>query len=189
MNNWMIIAAIVIVFLVIVFYRGTRKVKESDKYKSLLNEKLPHVEIGTANYQGGCPNMPKPAKVTVGIANEDHLVMYDFRGNSATIDFDKVRKIEKFTTKKNPDFKGRSVIFYGPLVPLIFKPKITHFCVIGYIDTNSEENNILFESSDRRQINQIYEQVNKSWCRYERSLSCRSKYHNRRNQNQAGNCC
>lgn len=166
MDTWMMIAALIIVSLIIVFYRGSSRFKKLEKQKTLVNEKYPHVEIGRASYQGGCPSMPKLAKVTIGIANDDRLLIYDLAGKVEAIGFDKIKKIEKFTTKKNPDFKGRSVIFYGPLVPLIFKPKVSHFCVVNYVDINNETNNLLFNSNEREKLNQIYKSLYQGWKEY-----------------------
>lgn len=167
MNTGMIIAALVIVLFIIVFYRGSSVFKKLEKQKNIVNEKFPHVEIGNATYQGGCPSMPKLAKVTVGIvSNDDQLLLYNQTGHTATIGFNKVKKIEKFTTQKNPDFRGRSVIFYGPLVPMIFKPKISHFCVVKYVDINNEVNNLLFNSNDHEEINSIYTGLYQGWKNY-----------------------
>lgn len=167
MSFWVVIAGIFILFLGVAYFRGDRKLKEIKKVESLVNEKLENVKAGEVTYQGGFPPMPKPTQVTVGVS-EDYMVLYDFKGTCGKVDFGQVKKIEKITTRKRPDTRGRSFVLWGPLVPLLLKVKIQHFIVINYIDVNQEENNVLFQSKDAAQINKVYEELNSRWHKYKK---------------------
>jgi len=151
------------------FYRGSRRLKKIEQFEAMLNNESPNVKIGKAVYHGGFPPMPRPAHVSVGIS-EEYIVFYDENGVNGRINFNQFIKIDKFTTRKEPDLKGRSLILYGPLVPIIFTAKIKHFITINYVDVNNEENNIVFEIRGIASMQQMFERINQGWCEYKRDI-------------------
>lgn len=172
MNYFMVFIGVTLLYAAFTFYQGSRVYKETQRIEESVREKFPNTTIGKANYQGGFPPMPKLAKVTVGITLDSNaLVMFNKNGTAGEIEFERILKIEKFTTKKNPDFKGRSVVLYGPLVPLIFKPKIAHFCIVRYIDIDNEENNLVLQSPDKTEIDQIYKNLHESWKGFKKQIA------------------
>jgi len=172
MNYWMVFIGFTLLYAAFTFFQGSRKYKETQRIEESVQAQIPHFTIGKANYQGGFPPMPKLAKVTLGIADDNTgLVMYDKNGTTGKIEFVRIMKTEKFTTKKDPDLKGRSVVLYGPLVPFIFRPKISHFCIVNYIDINDEQNNLVFHSTDKQEIDRIYKSLDESWKSYKKKPS------------------
>ena len=165
MNFWVIVAGIFLLFLVVAYFRGDQKFKNSQKADSLIIEQIDNIKAGEVTYQGGFPSMPKPARVTVGVS-DDYVVMYDIEGTWGKVDFAKVKNIEKFTTRKRPDTKGRSFVLWGPFVPFLLRAKTNHFIVINYIDVNHEENNVLFQSNKAAQINKVFEEISSRWDKY-----------------------
>jgi len=172
MKYWLVFIGITLLYTVFTFFRGSRRYKEAQRIEESVRIKIPNSTIGKANYQGGFPLMPKLAKVTLGITNDkDSLVMYDQNGTAGKLEFERILKIDKFTTKKNAELKGRSVVLYGPLAPMIFRPKISHFCIVNYFDINDEENNLVFHSADKEEIDRIYTSISKSWKAYNNGRS------------------
>lgn len=168
MAKWLIITSSIstLIFLIII-YRGNKQVKCRDSILENMarveNSEIEH--IGYLSYQGGFSQIPKPQKMNIALS-DDYLVMVTKEGIKGKVDYARFRKCDKFTTKKHPDLRGRSIVLWGPLVGAFLKPKIRHFMVINYLDINKEENNILLECKDANELEMINEKVEKTWKSY-----------------------
>lgn len=168
MAKWFIITSAIstLIFLVII-YRGNKQVKDRDaileNVTRIENCEIEH--IGYFSYHGGYPQIPKPQKMNIALS-DDYLLMVTKEGIKGKVDYARFRKCYKFTTKKHPDLRGRSVVLWGPFLGIFLKPKIKHFMVINYLDINEEENNILLECKEPNELEMINEKVEKSWKSY-----------------------
>lgn len=167
MDNWLIMAAAVMLSLLILFYRGNKKLAFN---KTVLENtaRINHIDINNmvnVSYHGGYPHIPKPQKMYIGLSDE-YLLLLTNEGATGKIYFDKWNKIDKFTIRKEPDLKGRSIVLWGPFVSLLNKASIRHFVFVNYQDINGQENNILIEHNDISKVQEIFERFSTSWEQY-----------------------
>ncbi|NPV27550.1 MAG: hypothetical protein HPY81_08960 [Firmicutes bacterium] len=163
MGNWVIAALLILGYF---FFCGHRKLKEIKRVETMVKAENKNMEVfGSVTYHGGFPPMPKPSHLSVGLSDE-YLVLYDRKGNYGRVYFDRFKNIEKFTTRTEADLKGKSVVFWGPLAPLVFRAKIRHFVVINYIDINDEENNILLETKELPEQKELYNRLKSAKRKY-----------------------
>ncbi len=160
MTKWLIIGSVSVLTFLIIIYRGNRQIKCRDTILENMaridNNEIEH--IGYVSYQGGYPPIPKPQKLNIALS-DDYLLMVTKEGIKGKVDYSRWIKCDKFTTKKNPDLRGKSVVLWGPFLGIFLKPKIRHFMVINYLDVNREENNILIECKDLSELDLINEKL------------------------------
>jgi hypothetical protein len=119
-------------------------------------------QLGSVSYHGGFPTIPRPTPLKVGLAGSS-LVIYSLKGEAGTIPLNSINKIEHFTTRTKADLKNKSVVFWGPLGPMLFKDKYRHFTVIKYTDINNNENNLLLELKDSGSCREFSGQLTECW--------------------------
>jgi hypothetical protein len=143
MDYRMIIAGVVVLALVFLFFRGDKTAKQ----KEALNQNIEDIYgpmsevVEDVSYQGGFPPMPKPARLNIGIT-ESELVLFDRMGNNGSIEYRKIKKVDSFTTKKERKRKF-GIMAYGPLALVLNKPSMRYFFLAEYIDINEEDNIML----------------------------------------------
>jgi hypothetical protein len=154
----MIIFAVVL-FFVIVMYRGDRLIKAKSKLDKHMEEIYgPMTEIvDNLNYQGGFPPMPKPARMSLGIT-ESELVLFDKFGNNGRVGYDKIKKTDRFTTKTERKRKF-GIMAYGPIAMVLNKPTFRHFFTVEYIDIDNDNNILVFMVGTRETADNLCETV------------------------------
>lgn len=168
MAKWLIITICIstLIFLIII-YRGNKQVKQRDAILENVAriENCPIEQIAYLSYHGGFPQIPKPQKMNIALT-DDHLVMITKEGIIGKVDYARFKKCDKFTTKKNPDLRGKSIVLWGPFVGIFLKTKTRHFIVINYLDINKEKNNILLECKDSNELELINKAMVEAWESY-----------------------
>jgi hypothetical protein len=106
-------------------------------------------------YQGGFPPMPKPARLNLGIT-ESALVLYDNAGNSGLIEYEKIKKLDRFVTKQERKRKF-SLMAYGPIALVLNRPTFRHFFTVDYVDVNNEKNNVLVVVKTKEIADNLYQ--------------------------------
>ncbi|MDD4236962.1 MAG: hypothetical protein PHT62_00195 [Desulfotomaculaceae bacterium] len=143
-----LIGVAVLVVLTISYLRGRSKLREVEQADQHFTEKFQIDELlGSVSYQGGFPQIPRPTPLKVGLA-DGSLVLYSLKGEAGAIPYQRIKKIDHFTTCTKANLKNKSVVFWGPFAPMIFKDKYRHFTRINYIDIDNDENNLLLELKD-----------------------------------------
>jgi hypothetical protein len=97
------------------------------------------------------------------------LVLYSLKGETGTVSFQQIKKIEHFTTCTKANLKNKSVVFWGPIAPMIFKDKYRHFTLIKYTDINNDENNLLLELKDSGACRDFSSQLTGSWSSFKKN--------------------
>jgi hypothetical protein len=138
----MVICAFAIFFLFVI-YRGDRAFKAKKKMEEQMSDIYGEMSevFDDVAYQGGFPPMPKPARLNLGIT-ESALILYDKDGNSGLIEYEKIKKLDRFVTKYQRKRKF-SLMAYGPIAMVLNRPTYRHFFTVDYIDVNNEKNNVL----------------------------------------------
>jgi len=158
-----LIGAAVLVLLTISYLRGRSKMREGELMDQHIAVKYQIGELlGTVSYHGGFPPIPRPAPLKVGLAGGS-LVLYSLKGEAGTISFQRIKKIDHFTTCTKANLKNKSVVLWGPFAPMIFKDKYRHFTRIKYIDIDNDENNLLLELKDSGTCREFSSQLSGSW--------------------------
>ncbi len=156
----LIASGIIFLMLIVMFLRGHQIAKAKEK----MVERVTKVEndraqiLGYLPYHGGLPSIPKPQKLNIATTN-DSLLLFTNEGVSEKVIYEKCKKVEKFTTRKSPDLKGKSIVLWGPFVGIFLKPKIRHFIVLNYQDGHHKENNLLLETDSKTEQDKIYEKI------------------------------
>ncbi|MDR1134898.1 MAG: hypothetical protein LBL49_01780 [Clostridiales Family XIII bacterium] len=140
MDYRVIALGVLVLALLFLFFRGDRRIKERDALNKRMNDVYGTMAevVDDVIYQGGFPPMPKPARMSLGIT-ESELVLFDRAGNNGCIEYEKIKKVDKFTTRKERTRKF-GIMAYGPLALVLNKPSFRHFFVVEYIDMNNEDN-------------------------------------------------
>lgn len=158
-----LIGAAILALLTISYLKGRSKMREMELMDQHIAKKFQIEELlGPVSYQGGFPTIPRPAPLKVGLAGGS-LVLYSLKGEAGTIPYQQIKKIEHFTTRTKANLKNKSVVFWGPFAPMIFKDKFRHFTLIKYIDIDNDENNLLFELKDKGACQEFSRQLSGSW--------------------------
>ncbi len=168
MAKWLIITSgISTLLFLIILYRGNKQVKHRDSiFENVAKIDDCEIEhIGYLSYHGGYPQIPKPQKMNIALSN-DYMLMVTKEGIQGKVDYAKFRKCDKFTTRKRPDLKGRSIVLWGPFMGIFLKPKIRHFIVVNYLDINGEQNNVLLECKEADELEMVNEKVERAWKSY-----------------------
>jgi hypothetical protein len=156
---WPTIIIAIVVVCGFAYYRGYRNLQAITRLNDRIAKEYHIVEqLGSVSYHGGLPQLPKPVALKVGLAS-DSLVIYTTKGASDCVGFERIRKVDRFTTRRKADLRHQSVVLWGPLAPMVFKDKIRHFMVINYLDVNNDENNILFESRSAAMCQGLYKKI------------------------------
>lgn len=160
MSTGLILGGAVLVSFAILTIRGDKKVKDREKIfqEIKLKENITAETLGFMAYHGGFPPIPKPQKLNIAIA-DDGLLLFTNQGTSGKIEFNNFKKVEKFTTRKHPDLKGKSIVLWGPFVGLFLKPKIRHFIVVKYKDMRDVENNLLVECGSIKEQESVFKTI------------------------------
>jgi hypothetical protein len=148
-------------FLTAVIYRGDKLIKAKGRLDKQIEDIYGAMTeiVDNVSYQGGFPAMPKPCRLNLGIT-ESELVLFDKAGNSGRIEYGKMRKVDRFTTKHQRDRKHRlSLIAYGPIAMMVNKPTFRHFFTVEYIDSNEERNNLLVTVGTKEIAENLYKSV------------------------------
>ncbi|EHQ89413.1 hypothetical protein [Desulfosporosinus youngiae] len=159
MVNWWIIGGIAIIVIGWTWYRGNNMIKSRE---SLICEitrvgNINAKDIYYLSYHGGVPAIPKPQKLNIAIANQ-YILLFNDKGDNEKIYFRSFRKIDKLTTRKGPNLKGKSIVLWGPFVGLFLQVKLRYFIIIEYLDSNNQNNNILFEC-DLKGHKDLYDKI------------------------------
>jgi len=158
-----LIGVAVLVLLTISYLRGRSKMREVELMDQHVAEKYQIKELlGPVSCQGGFPPIPRPTPVKVGLT-DGALLLYSLKGEAGTIPYQQIKKIEHFTTRTKANLKNKSVVFWGPFGPMIFKDKYRHFTRIHYIDIDNDENNLLLELKDSGACREFSGQLRGSW--------------------------
>jgi len=153
----MIIGAALLVFCFGI-YRSNKLLKEKDKLEAGLKSMYESMDIlGEVIYQGGFPEMPKPARLSIALTGS-YLILFDKKGASGRIEYDRFRKIDKFTSSK-PNTKRYSLMAWGPLAMLLNRPTYQHFIVVSYTDIDNEYNNMVFQIKTGEKMNEYFESI------------------------------
>jgi hypothetical protein len=154
----MIICAVVL-FFIFVMYRGDRLLKAKDKLDRRMEEIYgPMTEIvDNVNYQGGFPPMPKPVRLSLGIT-ESELVLFDKLGNNGRVEYGKIKKTDRFTTKTERKRKF-GLMAYGPLAMVLNKPTFRYFFTVEYIDIDNDDNILVFMVGTREIADNLYKTI------------------------------
>lgn len=160
MSSGLIIGGAVLLSLIILTIRGDKKVKEREKiFEEIKSKEKTSAEIlAFLSYHGGFPLIPKPQKLNIALA-DDGLLLFTNQGVSGKVEFSCCKKLEKFSTRKNPDLKGKSIVLWGPFIGLFLKPKIRHFIVLNYEDMRGLDNNLLLEASDNKEQENVFRKI------------------------------
>lgn len=160
MSSGLIIGGALLVSISFLTIRGDKEVKKREKLfeEIKLKEDASAKILGFMAYHGGFPPIPKPQKLNIAVA-DDGLLLFTNQGVSGKIDFACFQKVEKFTTRKHPDLKGKSIVLWGPFVGLFLKPKIRHFIVVKYKDIRSMNNNILVECGNAKEQENVFKTI------------------------------
>jgi hypothetical protein len=152
----MIICAVVL-FFVLVMYRGDRLLKAKTKLDKHMEEIYgPMTEIvDNLNYQGGFPPMPKPARLRLGIT-ESELVLFDKFGNNGRVEYSKIKNTDRFTTKTERKRKF-GIMAYGPLAMVLNKPTFRHFFTVEYTDVDDDDNILVFMVGTRETADNLHD--------------------------------
>jgi hypothetical protein len=165
-----LIGAAVLVLLTLIYLKGRSKMREVERMDQLVAEKYQIGELlGTVSYHGGFPPIPRPAPLKAGLAGGS-LVLYSLKGEAGTIPFQRIKKIEHFTTCTKANLKNKSVVLWGPIAPMVFKDKYRHFTLIKYTDINNDENNLLLELKDSGACREFSGQLSGSWRSFKKHL-------------------
>lgn len=149
-----------VVFLILCFgmYRSNKLLKQKKKLETGIKCVYESVDIlGDVIYQGGYPPMPKPAHLKIGLTGS-YMVLFDKKGASGRIEYDRLRKIDKFTVSK-PNTKRYSLMAWGPLAIYFNQPTYQHFIVVSYVDIDNDYNNIVFQIPNEEIRNQYFESI------------------------------
>lgn len=158
MSYQVIIIGVVLLILGFSMYRSSKLLKEKEKIDKEINNMHGSMNIlGDVIYQGGFPPMPKPAHLTIGLTGS-YMVLIDKKGRSGRIEYDRFRKIDKFTTSP-PNTKKYSLIAWGPLAMYFNRPTYQHFIVISYIDVDNDLNNLVFMIRDEENRNELFKSI------------------------------
>jgi hypothetical protein len=131
-----------VLFFVFVVWRGDRLLKEKNRLDEHMVEIYGEMELfEDVHYQGGFPPIPKPSRMTIGIT-ESELVLYNKAGENGRIEYDRIKKADRFTTKHDRKYKF-GMIAYGPIAILLNRPTFRNFFTMEYIDVDNERNNLL----------------------------------------------
>lgn len=160
----------VVALLTVSYLKGRSKMREMELMDRRITEKYQIEEmLGSVSYHGGLPTMPRPAPLKVGLTGSS-LVLYSQKGEAGTVPLQRIKKVEHFTTLTKANLKNKSVVFWGPLGPLIFKDKYRHFTLIKYIDIDNDENNLLLELKDSGTCREFSDQISGCWHGFKRNL-------------------
>jgi hypothetical protein len=159
MSYKIVVLCVFVLLFLVVIYRGDRKVKARKKIDERMVEIYGEMSevFDDVAYQGGFPPMPKPARLNLGVT-ESALVLYDHDGNNGLIEYEKIRKLDRFVTKHDRKRKF-SLMAYGPLALVLNRPSFRHFFTMDYIDVNNERNNILVLVRNREIAENLYQSV------------------------------
>jgi hypothetical protein len=167
----LLIGVAVLVLLTISYLRGRSKLREVELMDQQIADKYQTEEVlGPVSYQGGFPPIPRPTPLKVGLT-DGSLVLYSLKGDTGTIPYQQIKKIDHFTTCTKANLKNKSVVFWGPIAPMIFKDKYRHFTRINYIDIDNDENNLLLELKDSVACREFSGQLSGSWSSFRKNQS------------------
>jgi hypothetical protein len=135
-----IIGAVILLLFALVTYRGHKLLKAKEKLERQIEEIYGPMDeiVDHVIYQGGFPPMPKPARLSFGLTGSE-LILYDKTGKNGRIGYDKIKKLDIFTTLVERKRKF-SLMAYGPLALLLNRPTYRHFFTMEYIDVNDQDN-------------------------------------------------
>lgn len=156
----MVLGGLAIITFIIIILRGDKKLREREKViEELTQEENTNLEmLGSLPYHGGFPQIPRPQKLNIALTH-DSLLLFSDKGDSGKVELINCKKVEKFTTRKNPNLKGKSIVLWGPFVGLFSKPKFRHFIVIKYKDIRNENNNLLLEAHNINELDKVYTKI------------------------------
>ncbi len=155
------VAAVVLTALTILFFRGNKLIRLREeavrKIGSGDNEAIE--TLAYVSYHGGLPEIPKPQKLTIALA-DSYLLLLTNKGEAGKSPFARWRKVEQFTTLRKHDPRQRSMVLWGPFNNVIFKDQKRHFIVINYLDRDGRDNRLLIETGDVKKMKEIFGKLN-----------------------------
>jgi hypothetical protein len=140
-------------------YRGDRMIKAKKKVDNDIVDIYGEMSdvFDDVAYQGGFPPMPKPARLSLGVA-ANGLVLYDREGNNGLVGYDKINKVDRFVTQAQRKYKF-GLMAYGPIALVLNRPMYRHFFTAEYIDVNNEKNIIMVLLKSREVAENLYQSV------------------------------
>jgi len=139
-------------------YRSSRLLKRKERLETAVKDAYGPMEVlDEVTYQGGFPPMPKPARLNIGLTDSE-LVLFDRQGKSGRIQYNRFRKIDKFTVQKTKKYKY-GLMAWGPLALVLNKPNFQHFIVVKYWDVNNERNNLLIQVKTGEKKDKYFEAI------------------------------
>lgn len=160
METVSIIAAVIILYIVLLGFKGQRVIRRRVEFMRLMKES-DNTEIeylGRFSYQGGLPEIPTPQKLNVAVA-KDYILLFTNKTRYGKVQFCFCKKIETFITKTKQNSGSQSVVMWSPLNNFLNKEKFRHFIVINYTDSDGQENNILLEHDSKELMQEICEKL------------------------------
>jgi len=167
MEKWLVVAGVGLLTFLMLFLRGNKLLVEREKLlEKLGKEDGTSVEhLAVVSYHGGYPPLPKPQKLNIAVSDQ-YMVLMNRNGEIGKINFNTWADIDKFTTRKNPDMKGKSIVLWGPMVGIFLRPKLRHFVVVNYTDVNDCDNNLLIELPNEEEMRKTFDRLSAAWNAY-----------------------
>lgn len=161
----LLVCAIVVVACLGFFgYRGSHALKRRKSFLQHICEtgKTEVEYLDYISYHGGLPEIPKPQKLNIAVA-QDYLLLFSNETRVCKVAFGRWHDIETFTTKLKHDPRKQSLVLWGPLSHLLHRDIVRHFMVIHYIDTEDQENHLLLEHPNQERLKELYERLSSAY--------------------------
>ncbi|MGO9376293.1 MAG: hypothetical protein ACLQBD_29950 [Syntrophobacteraceae bacterium] len=165
MKTALLVCAIVVVACLGFFgYRGKQALQRRKSFFQRISEidKTELEYLDYISYHGGLPEIPKPQKLNIAVA-QDYLLLFPNATRFSKVAFGRWHDIETFTTKLKHDAKKQSLVLWGPLSHLLNRDIVRHFIVIHYTDAENQENHLLLEHPNPERLKELYERLSEAY--------------------------
>jgi hypothetical protein len=160
----LVCATVVVAYLGFFGYRGSQALKRRKSFLRRISEidKTELEYLDHISYHGGLPEIPKPQKLNIAVA-QDYLLLFTNATRFCKVAFGRWHDIETFTTKLKHDPKKQSLVMWGPVSHLLHRDRVRHFIVIHYIDAEDQENHLLLEHPNPEWLKELYERLSSAY--------------------------
>ncbi len=164
----LLVCAVAVACLGFLGYRGKKALQRRESFFQHIREtdKTELEYLGSISYHGGLPEIPKPQKLNIAVTR-DYLLLFPNTTRFCKVAFDSWHDIETFTTKRKREARKQSLVMWGAMSHLLHKDTVRHFIVVHYIDTENQENHLLFEHPDQERLKEIYESLSSAYKNYQ----------------------
>ena len=165
MKTALLVCAIVVVAcLGFLGCRGQRTLQRRKSFFQHISEinKTELEYLDYISYHGGLPEIPKPQKLNIAVA-QDYLLLFPDATHFCKVAFGRWHDIETFTTKLKHDPKKQSLVLWGPVSHLLHRDIVRHFIVIHYVDVENQENHLLLEHPNPERLKELYERLSSAY--------------------------